>query len=144
MAANHTQISQLTAPVDPYPANLDRNTPHAYPLRMARPQLSFQVAWQERAARLSVTGDVDLLSAPSLVATIDEVLRERPETLVLDLTGVSFLDSAGISALARAYHAATAIGAQLSLTGARQMVRHVLEISGIDQVISVRDEPATS
>lgn len=118
---------------------LDLNTSRAYPLAMARPQLTFAVAWDGRMARLSVTGDVDLLTAPSLVAIADEVLGEHPENLVLDLTGVAFLDSAGISALAHAYHSARAVGTSLAVVGARQMVRHVLEISGIDQVISVTE-----
>jgi anti-anti-sigma factor len=48
---------------------------------------------------LSVTGEVDLLTAPELEETIKTELEPQPEVLVVDLSEVSFLSSAGMSVL---------------------------------------------
>ncbi|SRX95918.1 Anti-anti-sigma regulatory factor [Gordonia sp. KTR9] [Mycobacterium shimoidei] len=48
---------------------------------------------------LSVSGNVDMLSAPWLTEAIDAALAKRPAGLVVDLSRVDFLGSAGISVL---------------------------------------------
>jgi anti-anti-sigma factor len=48
---------------------------------------------------LSVAGEVDLLTAPELDKLITAQLEQRPEVLVVDLSDVSFLASAGMSVL---------------------------------------------
>jgi anti-sigma B factor antagonist len=106
---------------------------------MPRPQLSLRTDWQGGEALLSVGGEIDLLTAPSLVAAAEEPLGASPSALVLDLSQVTFCDSAGVAALVKIYHRAVQIGAELRVRGARQMVRHVLEISGVDHVITVEE-----
>jgi anti-sigma B factor antagonist len=109
---------------------------------MPRPQLSFHAEWQGGQARLSMAGEIDLLTAPVLVEEAGEQLGRSPSALVLDLSQVTFCDSAGVAALVRIYHRATGAGIELTLRGATGMVRHVLEISGVDQVVTVEDERA--
>ncbi len=106
---------------------------------MPRPQLSFRTDWQGSNACLSVGGEIDLLTAASLVEAASELLTMSPDALILDLGQVTFCDSAGVAALVRIYHKASADGAELRLRNARDMVRHVLEISGVDRVITVED-----
>jgi anti-sigma B factor antagonist len=106
---------------------------------MPRPQLSFRTDWQGTAVSLLVGGEIDLLTAASLVEAAGELLSNSPGELVLDLAQVTFCDSAGVAALVRIYHKASAGGTELRLRGARDMVRHVLEISGVDRVITVED-----
>lgn len=48
---------------------------------------------------LSVSGSVDMLSAPLLTQAIDAALAKGPTGLVVDLSRVDFLGSAGISVL---------------------------------------------
>ncbi|WP_291417004.1 STAS domain-containing protein [Actinophytocola sp.] len=48
---------------------------------------------------VSVAGDVDLATAPELGESISTVLERRPGLLVVDLSEVSFLASAGMSVL---------------------------------------------
>lgn len=48
---------------------------------------------------LSVTGEVDMATAPEFEESIKIALESGPEVLVVDLSGVSFLASAGMSAL---------------------------------------------
>jgi anti-anti-sigma factor len=57
-------------------------------------------------ARVTVVGEVDLATAPTLRDRLLSVLREQsPAVLDVDLAGVIFLDCTGISALIAAVHA---------------------------------------
>jgi len=51
------------------------------------------------ATVLSVTGEVDMATAPELEESIKTALDRGPEALIVDLSGVSFLASAGMSVL---------------------------------------------
>jgi anti-anti-sigma factor len=51
------------------------------------------------AVVLRVVGEVDLVTAPELEESIKRDLERRPEVLVVDLSGVSFLASVGMSVL---------------------------------------------
>jgi anti-sigma B factor antagonist len=106
---------------------------------MPRPQLSITSEWQGGEARLSVGGEIDLLTAPALVEAANEALGRSPSALVLDLGQVTFCDSAGVAAMVRIYHRAAKLGTELRVRGAGQMVRHVLEISGVDRVFTVEN-----
>ncbi|MCE0763818.1 STAS domain-containing protein [Pseudonocardia kujensis] len=51
---------------------------------------------------LAVSGALDLALAPRLQRTVERAARLRPALLVIDLTGVTFLASAGMAELVRA------------------------------------------
>jgi anti-sigma B factor antagonist len=48
---------------------------------------------------VSVSGSVDMLTAPGLAECIDSALAKKPNGLIIDLSKVEFLGSAGISVL---------------------------------------------
>jgi anti-sigma B factor antagonist len=50
-------------------------------------------------AVLAVGGSVDMLTAPGLTEAVDAVLAKNPKGLIVDLSKVEFLGSAGISVL---------------------------------------------
>ncbi len=50
-------------------------------------------------AVVSVSGSVDMLTAPGLADAIDSALAKKPSGLIVDLSKVEFLGSAGISVL---------------------------------------------
>lgn len=62
--------------------------------------VSVHVDWVDTAVVLTVTGEVDILSAPQLQEAAELALGNRPGKLVIDLTGVTFLASAGLAVLA--------------------------------------------
>jgi anti-anti-sigma factor len=53
-------------------------------------------------AVVSVGGSVDMLTAPGLSEAIDGALAKKPKGLIVDLSKVEFLGSAGISVLMKA------------------------------------------
>jgi anti-sigma B factor antagonist len=98
------------------------------------------------SAVLEVQGEVDTLTAPQFSAAVDELMNDRDNTLVVDLSGVTFLASSGLAVLIQAAHRAEERGARLRLVVATRAVQRPLEITGTDQLFDmhadVRDATA--
>lgn len=77
---------------------------------------------------VSLTGDLDISSSPVL----DDLLQDLSEPVTIDMTGLSFIDSSGLSALLRSHDRASAAGSQLSLIVGSGPVRRLLEVTGLD------------
>jgi len=79
-----------------------------------------------------VRGELDLLTAPRLAPLLRAQLADGCTVLIVDLTAVEFLSSAGLNALAQAGKLATTTGARLVLVGGENRnVRMPLEMSGL-------------
>nr|BFD88261.1 STAS domain-containing protein [Streptomyces sp. Xyl84] len=90
-----------------------------------------------RAGRHLVTfrGDLDLHTAPLLADTLQPLLATEGHSVLLDLSGVTFLDSTGLTCLIAAYRTARTTGARLALIAPGERVRHMLALTGADQVL---------
>jgi anti-anti-sigma factor len=84
---------------------------------------------------VSLDGEVDLHTAPILVAVVDSAFGADPETLVVDLSGVRFIDSTGIHALLDAHDRATAREVRLVLLPAAPEVQLVFRVAGVDALL---------
>ena len=107
--------------------------------------LLIQTVRSANSCTITVTGDIDATSAPALGRSLDEMLgsADVPEIL-LDLGGVTFLDSAGLTTLVVAHRTAQRTGRTLSVRcGSSRAVRRPLEITGLLGVFAVTD-PWTS
>lgn len=91
---------------------------------------------------VSLTGELDLTMAGdlrrSLVAELD---RPGIDTVVADLAGVSFLDSAALGALIAAYHHAGDLDRRFVVAEPVHAVRRVLEIAGVHDLLTGSDLP---
>jgi anti-sigma B factor antagonist len=89
---------------------------------------------------ISVRGEIDLTVSDELLTTLTCAATTSgvPE-LVVDLDGVDFLDSSGISALVQAHAVLADEGAQLRVTGGREHIRRVLAVSGVVSLLCADD-----
>lgn len=62
--------------------------------------------WNGEVAVVAAAGVVDMLTAPRLEDALRKAVANKPEGLVVDLTGVEFLASAGMGVLVAAHDAA--------------------------------------
>lgn len=85
---------------------------------------------------LALVGEIDAHTAPSLAESIAASDREY---LVIDMQGVEFVDSSGLRVLIEAHQSATAAGRTVQLASPSTAVSRLLEISGIDDYLDVRD-----
>src|SRR5690242_17131227 len=86
--------------------------------------------------RLAVSGEIDIATVDRLTAALETALGQRPPTLVVDLAGVPFMASAGVTALLGAYRQATAASIPLVVTNCGAAVERVLEITGIYKLLT--------
>lgn len=90
------------------------------------------------AVVIAVSGDLDIATADQLFRDANEALRaSAPTTLVLDLAGVSFLDSSGIGTLVELRNVAGDTGGDLVLRRPSDRTKRLLEITALDTVFSV-------
>lgn len=90
----------------------------------------------ERGSMLTVEGEVDVVSANQFRAALNEALLEPPGVLVVDLTGVTFLGSMGLSLLLEAQ---TSAGPGVLRVVAIDGPRRTFGLTGLDQVLTVID-----
>jgi len=60
-------------------------------------------------------------------------------SLIVDVSGLTYCDSSGISVLVRAYHRARAAGAVLAMAGLNPDIARVFRVIGLDQVLPAYD-----
>jgi len=87
---------------------------------------------------LSLTGALDHHTSPRLTNSMQSLLRAATPTVWLDLSGLSFIDSTGITCLLRLSRAATEAGGHLTLAAPSPPVQRMLDITGIGQVLTIR------
>lgn len=85
---------------------------------------------------LTVSGELDHHTAPSLTQALEDTPFARGSRTVLDLSGLLYCDSTGITVLITAYHRAQATDSRLYLAGVNQDLMRVFRIVGLDQVLS--------
>jgi len=93
---------------------------------------------------LEITGDLDHHTAPELRKAVDGVTVDVGQLLVLDLAGLDFCDSSGISALLAARNAAIESGGHIALAAVPANTARILGIVGLDQVFSLHPDAATA
>ncbi|MGE2725319.1 STAS domain-containing protein [Mycolicibacterium pulveris] len=87
----------------------------------------------DRSARITVTGDVDFGHAARLESTVSDLLKTEPglQDLHLDFTGLTFLDSTGLSALLQIHRRASELGVRLHLDNRPAHFDRILDITGL-------------
>ena len=79
-----------------------------------------------------LSGEVDHDAAQSLRIQLDDALVSRtPQTLVLDFSGVGFMDSSGVGLILGRQRCARSLGGTLRIQHAPEQLRRVLRLAGI-------------
>jgi anti-sigma B factor antagonist len=79
-------------------------------------------------------GEVDISNLSMLDQVLMEVLQHQPRQLVVDLSGVSYIDSGGMSSLLSAGQRCSRQGGQLSLAASGRFVRRLFQMTGMDAI----------
>jgi len=65
------------------------------------------------------------------------MIKKRPPHVVVDLSGVTFIDSSGLAVLIRAMQDVQKYGGKLRLSGMNENVRPIFEIARLDQIFVI-------
>jgi anti-anti-sigma factor len=96
--------------------------------------LSIDASGIGSAAVVRVTGELDVATAPELDACL---LALDGDDIMIDMAGLTFMDSSGISVLLTAFKRSTKGGHRFVLRGPTPPVVRVLHVSGVDQVFTI-------
>jgi anti-anti-sigma factor len=88
---------------------------------------------------VSLTGDVDLRSADGFEQTIDAVSGDSAGPVVVDLSGVPFMDSIGLRLLIRARRRLEREERRLVIVAGQRPVRSVFELTRTDRQLDIVD-----
>jgi anti-anti-sigma factor len=82
---------------------------------------------------VTLAGELDSSNAASLEAAISSITAEQPERLIFDLSGLRFMDSAGIAVLIDAAAKVDAV----HLRDPSPVVRRVIELTGLSGLLPI-------
>lgn len=99
--------------------------------------MTFRVELQERPGMtiLELEGDLDSSTAPAFREKVEQAAGTEPAQLVVDLTGVEYLSSAGLRVLVFARQK-MGDDVALLLVGAGEAVAETIRLTGFDQSVS--------
>jgi anti-sigma B factor antagonist len=108
------------------------------------PQERFPVVWLSKVAVITLPVEIDIANADQVRDDLLSVLNRGAATLIVDMGGTTFCDSAGVNALVRAHKRATANGSELRLVISAPAVQRVLDITGVDHLMDIYPSVAAS
>jgi anti-sigma B factor antagonist len=110
---------------------------------MAEPSsLKIERDVQANAVRLSPLGELDLATVPQLEQEVQAMLARDLRDVVIDLGGLTFMDSSALRMFLMLNQRAGDEGWRLSLVNPSEQVRSVLQITGAEQSLPLSDEGA--
>lgn len=88
-----------------------------------------------KIAVVRLDGRLNMVSAPRLKTTIEEVVDHGGTHVVVDLAAVTFMDSSGLGALIAALKKARQAHGDLRIAGVNEQVATVLQLTNLDRVL---------
>jgi len=94
-------------------------------------------------SRISVTGEVDLATAPELKDALAGTIRSGARGVLVDLSHATFIDSTTLGVLMGAVKRLRPLGGELAIACNDPNIRKIFEITLLDRVFNIYDSPET-
>lgn len=95
----------------------------------------------ESVTIFEMNGRFDTYTADKLRQMLEQALSQPPAQIVVDLTGVGFVDSTALAALVQGMKRSRQQAGDLRLCGLGQSVRIIFELTRLDQAFEIYDKP---
>jgi anti-sigma B factor antagonist len=92
---------------------------------------------QDRANVLPLEGDIDLHVSLAVTEAVNAMIKKKPERIVIDLSRVTYIDSAGVAALIIAMQDVEAYGGKFFLSGLQETLRLIFQTSRLDRTFRI-------
>jgi anti-anti-sigma factor len=99
--------------------------------------MTVSVRWKNRILVMSVHGDIDLVTSEQLADSVIAALSNDPRGLIIDLTDVNFLASAGMKVLMDAAAAAKSSATPFAVVARGAATARPMSLVGVDEVFPV-------
>jgi anti-anti-sigma factor len=94
-------------------------------------ELSISINQSSESADVSLAGELDVASAPSLRTCLSQCMEQGCANITLEMSGVSFMDSNGIVALLAIKSQLEELGGTLTVSRPSWTVRKVLDVTAL-------------
>ncbi len=87
----------------------------------------------------SVNGDVDINSSPQIRKAFDKPINEKAMKIVINLSGVSYIDSSGLATFVEVLKKTRNYGGKLRITNLAPKVKSLFEITKLEKLFAIYD-----
>lgn len=105
-------------------------------------QLQVSTSKAGPATVVSAIGELDLHTAPELDSELGKATGAQEALLVVDLSGVDFMDSTGLSTIVTAVAASRGFGGEVRVVATSDKIKKVFTLTGVDQQVGLYESVA--
>ena len=110
--------------------------------RPLKPRFSFDVAKEPRLTTVTLSGELDVVCADVFRRKFMDVAEDEPQRVVIDLRGLTFLDSTGLALLLRVNEMSHDLGFGLTMVSSDgDAVNKIFRMTGTNAVLPLVSEP---
>lgn len=103
-------------------------------------RLAVEVVPDDRSVALMLEGELDLETAPEFDTRLAGLAIAGVERVLIDLRGVTFMDSTGLRSIIAAHRVAESNGHRLVVRRGSRQVRRLFELTGLNDRLSFEDD----
>jgi anti-anti-sigma factor len=92
---------------------------------------------REDGVHVELSGELDISSAGSVESRLMELERSEPARVIIDLRGIRFIDSTGLSMIINADGRARKAGRRLTIVSGEGVPRRILRTVGLEDRLDV-------
>jgi len=96
-----------------------------------------QTRWEKKTAIVDVEGDIDMHTSANLQKGFQDILKKKPEKILINLSGVPYMDSSGVASLVKLLSSTRKSNITLSLFGLSKRVKAVFDITRLATVFKI-------
>lgn len=100
--------------------------------------MNTRIEYSNRNLYIRLNGDIDHHSAKNIREDIDRALyKYTPETVIIDLSAVEFMDSSGLGLILGRYTKINLLGGILKVANPSPKIEEILKMAGADKLIPI-------
>ncbi len=102
--------------------------------------LRVDVSERDDHVLVTAAGEIDASTAHQVADAVALALREGHRRVLLDFSGVTFIDSTGLGVLVKSHRSAEALGSVFAVVHPTTSTRKLIRVLGLDQLLYVYDD----
>lgn len=88
---------------------------------------------------LKLTGEIDLHGSPALRAELQKCASEKAPVLLVDFTGVEYIDSSGLATFIEYVRETASFGGKIALFGLKKKVRTIFDLVRLNELFTISE-----
>ena len=101
-------------------------------------------AFHPQTGILALEGEIDLHRSPQVKETIEPLVVQKVQRILVDFSQVTYIDSSGLAVMIETLQRIQAYGGKFAMFGLRDSVRAIFEIARLDQIFSIFPDEAAA